>query len=240
MSKAQRNQNYIDKLKKNGKYDGHKQKRAEKMKEYRARKKAEEDEMSINAQLDAVATRRAAGRERVRQHRERAKAKANQENDTVSSASQSNSLPDLASIAYSNVQTLGKAVRKVSRALPNSPTKQKAVLARIVSNMNDDEKNELASAITSPPPKSRSVPNLMMLQQAVKEFYERDDISRVSPKQRDVKEYVCKETGEKQLLPTRHLELTIKEAYALFDEEQKKGDKGIELFWTFCLMNLRK
>lgn len=144
MSKAQQNKNLVEKLKRTGKYDEHKQKRAAKMKEYRAKKKDEELDESLATRANTIKERRAAVRERVRKHRELAKAKKSQENDTETNADQSiasqesTSLSDLTSVAYSNSQTLGKAVRKVKRAMSTSPTKQKAVLANIVSQMNED------------------------------------------------------------------------------------------------------
>ena len=115
-------------------------------------------------------------------------------------------------------------MNKVTRAFPVSPTKRKTVLARILSKMNDADKLEVVTAIT--PTRKNYVPNALLIKE-IREFYERDDISRTSPKIRDVKEYVSVDTGEKILLPTRHMILTMKEAFALFDEERKNAGKGI-------------
>lgn len=213
MSKAQQNKNYIAELKAASKYDAHKQNRAAKMRMYRQKKKNEENEMPLEIRADVIAKRRAATRESVQKCRQRKRAGSN---DAKSVASQdSTTLSDLSSVGYSSIQTLGKAVRKATRALPISPTRKRAVLARMIFDMNEADRTVLAVAITSPPPKTKSVPNVLSLRNAIREFYEHDDISRVSPKIRDVKEYVCPETGDKILLATRHMILTCKEACAV-------------------------
>ena len=79
------------------------------------------------------------------------------------------------------------------------------------------------------------VPNALLIKE-IREFYERDDISRTSPKIRDVKEYVSVDTGENILLPTRHMILTMKEAFALFDEERKNAGKSI---WNYSILHYK-
>lgn len=104
------------------------------------------------------------------------------------------------------------------------------MLAHIVSNLEDNEQHQLANAIISPQPRKHCVQKMEILKNAIKKFYERDDITRVSPKTRDVKEYACPDTGEKLLLPTRHMTLTTKEAWSLFNDQQEKAAKGIKIF----------
>lgn len=227
MSKAQQNKNYLAKLKTTPKYDEFKRKRTAKMRKHREKEKNVEDEMPLTEFVNVTQKRREAVRERVRKCRERKREKENTQNDTESIASRgSSNLSDLVSVGYGCTQTLGKAVSKVTRAFPTSPTRKKAVLARIISSMAEEEKVELANAIKSPPAKKQYVPNVM-INKAIKEFLARDDVSRVSPNARDVKEYLCPDTGNKILLPKRHMVLTMKEAFALFDEEQKRTEKGI-------------
>lgn len=214
MSKAQQNENYIAKLKATGKYGDYKDNRAAKTRLYRQKKKDEEKKMSLKEKANAVQKRREATLQRVR--------KQNQTEVKENSSSLSQVSPQ----GYNCVQTLSKAVKKSERAFPKSPTKKKAVLARIFSNMSEADKIDFNTAILPTKPKTKTFPNVLMLAKDVRDFYERDDISRVSPKMRDVKEYRCAETGEKILLPTRHMILTCKEAYALFKEEQNKSGKG--------------
>jgi hypothetical protein len=223
MSKAEQNKKYLQKLKTTPKYDEFKSKRAAKMRNFRNKKLKIEDGMPLNKFVDVVEKRRHAVRERVRKCRERKRQHKAKEN--ISNDKESCSLNTLASAGYRCVQTLGKAVSKVVQAFPSSPKRKKAVLASIVEKMLDVDKLELADAIRTPAAKKKYVPN-KTIDSAIKKFYIRDDISRVSPKARDVKEYLCPDSGNKMLLPTRHMELTIREAFALFDEEQKTTKQG--------------
>ena len=86
-----------------------------------------------------VKNRRDAVRERVRRCRERkrlAQINSNEQKETATVDIEENSRSILSS-GYNSVQALGKAVNKVTRAFPVSPTKRKTVLARILSKMND-------------------------------------------------------------------------------------------------------
>lgn len=125
---------------------------------------------------------------------------------------------------FGTVQTLGRAVRKVARVLPTSPRKKKAVLTHLVANMNESDKSILVNVVSNSKFKRGAAkPHLIT---SIRKFYERDDISRASPKTDDVKTYECPETGEKLYLPTRHMLLSLREAYALFVEESNKKDIG--------------
>lgn len=114
-------------------------------------------------------------------------------------------------------------MKKASHAFPASPTRKKAVLAKIVSDLDVDDRNELLEVISTVP-KRQSMNSEMI--QAIHDFYERDDVSRASPKMRDVKKSISAETGLEVLLPMGHMILTVKEAYALFAEERKTNEKG--------------
>lgn len=58
----------------------------------------------------------------------------------------------------------------------------------------------------------------------IRQFFERDDVSVASPKVNDVKKYST-DSGE-QLLPTRHLTMTLKEAYGIFTLDRENAEKG--------------
>ncbi|CAH0563057.1 unnamed protein product [Brassicogethes aeneus] len=220
MRKSQYNQNYTKKLKATEKYDDYKRRKTDYMRKYRENKKNIEKKMLFADLKKVVKDRREAVHERVKKYRER-------KSQEISKSSK------LGFVGYNCIQTLGKAVKKAKLAIPASPTKKRAVLANIVSKMDDKEKQEFINVIKSTPVKRKCIPNWILIK-AIYTFLERDDISRVSPKIRDVREYVCPETGQTKLLSTRHMLLTIKEAFALFDEEQKsKGESscGINYFY---------
>lgn len=91
------------------------------MKRNRAAKK--EIERKVDKELnDGIQKRRAVIRERVR--KSRAKAKQTMQIANQRQTSQVNSLSEVVAEIYSCLQTLGKAVKKVSHALPASPRKK--------------------------------------------------------------------------------------------------------------------
>lgn len=75
LSKAQKNKNYLEKLKTTKKYDDYKKRKADEQRARRQRKKEQEDELSQAKLNEMVLARRMADRER--QQRSRAKKKMN-------------------------------------------------------------------------------------------------------------------------------------------------------------------
>lgn len=130
--------------------------------------------------------------------------------------------------SYSSRATLGKAKEKAERALPESPTRKKAVLVSLFKDMDERERNELVNVISSKPSTITSKESTKFddIAKDVGQFYERDDISRVSPKTKDVYEQIDSLTGLAVLVPKRHMILTVREAYALYVEEKNAANKG--------------
>ena len=75
---------------------------------------------------------------------------------------------------YKTPQSLGKAVRKVSRQLPSSPRTRKAVISKIV---------ETTKLTFKDPNGNNQIPATTI--EEVKEFYFRDSISHQSPGRKD-------------------------------------------------------
>lgn len=196
------------------------------MKKYRLKKKDAENNLPDEERQDVIEKQREAVRERVKKHREHKMCDTSSQNDTESIRSQPSSLSDTVSDCYSNKRTLGKAVAKVSRAFPTSPRRKRAVLAQIVSNVDDTDRNQLVKVVASDK-NNTNAHEINRIDIAIGRFFERDDISRVSPKTRDIKTYICPRTGNEILLPTRHMVLSMKEAHALFVEERKRAEEGI-------------
>lgn len=180
--------------------------------------------MTARERKKLVKKRRKANLKHVKSHRQRKKDAAIAEKKSDASKKAATAAGKIIARSYSTVQTLSKAVKKVSNAFPESPTRKKAVLARIVSGMDKDDQEELLNVIASAAAKRNYVNPAMT--KDIHDFYERDDVSRMSPKMRDVKKRISIDTGVEELLPTRHMVLTVKEAYALFSEERKKAEKG--------------
>lgn len=190
------------------------------MRDRRMKEKAKENALSIEKKSDVINQRREANRKCVQRYRERLKFQPAPENTN----NVSENLNKIAKKSYSNAQTLGKAVKRAVRGLPKSPTKKKAVLAKIFEELNDNDRSQLVNAIT-PARYRKQIKDNTDLINVIQGFYGREDIAITSPKTNDVKEYTLS-TGEKTLLPTKHMTLTVKEAHALFCDERRSENKG--------------
>lgn len=225
MTGAERAKRRREKLKATSKHDEYKKKQAEIMRANRAKKKESEDNMNLTDAHAVIMKRREATRQRVAQYRAR---KSNPDNVPIENQSHNSSLSGIVSEVYSCSQTLGKAVKKVTNALPASPRRKKAVLTHIVSNLDQNEKETLINVVAKPKFARKSIPTALNTE--IRKYFERDDISRASPKVDDVEKYKCPETGEELLLPKRHMVLSLKEAHALFVQELKSKGAGMIAF----------
>ena len=116
MKKAEYNKNYLLKLKAQPNYADYKKKKAVVMRKCRQKKKVIEDDMPLNLRKRLEDERRKAVRDRVRLCRQR---KRLAQNET--------GMESVAPTAYASKQSLGKAVSKVNRVLPQSPRKRRTV-----------------------------------------------------------------------------------------------------------------
>lgn len=86
-------------------------------------------------------------------------------------------LSDVVSQSYSCTQTIGKAVEKVKRKLLASPQKQKAILAYIVSNMDEADKLDIVNVVNNSKHKRYSIPD--QVNADIRSFFEGNVISVV-------------------------------------------------------------
>lgn len=131
--------------------------------------------------------------------------------------------------SYKCVQSLGKAVNKVKKCLPSSPTKKVAVINKLLQDSSDSDKIGLFD-------KRGGTRVCNALDEStvskIEQFYERDDISRLTPGIRDVKSVKDLKTGKRKLLQKRHMNMTVREAYQLFiteNDDKVKLSKFYEL-----------
>lgn len=229
---AERDKKYVEKLKSSNKYDEYKKKKAEAMKKLRTKKKQQEQSMTAEELAHTLTKRREATRKRTKKYREQAKTRMDMQKVDEENSKQSIRLSKVVNASYSNVQTLAKAVKKVSLALPTSPRKKNAILATIVSHLDKPDQQTLVNVVENPKFKKSSITK----PDDIHKFYVRDDISRVSPRAKDVKAYKCPETGEELLFPARHMTMSIKEAYALFIEQQQKENLGMSYYYLYIFL----
>ena len=78
---------------------------------------------------------------------------------------------------YKRKSSLTRAISTAKKALSSSPTKRKAVCRHLSEEFDDKDTPPKMGRLSSLPKETTD---------AVKSFYERDDISRMSPGKRDV------------------------------------------------------
>lgn len=189
------------------------------MQKQRQLKKEKEKDMTPTESQKLIDMQRQKVRERVQKHRQQKKEQAVLELKANEAESSS----------YSNKATLSKAKKKVERALPSCPTRKKIVLMSLFNDLDENERDKLVNVLSPLNKSTRKSERFDKLVKDISEFYERDDVSRMSPKMRDVKKYTNNQTGTMELMPTRHMIMTVREAYALFIEEIVSKQEGIEI-----------
>lgn len=215
LSKAQKNKNYLEKLKNTEKYDGYKERKAKEQRERRQRKKEQEDELSVTKLNKIVHARRLADRER--KQRSRAKKKNEMMKAPVNEPKRS----------YNTTATFGKALTKTKKSLPKSPSKKEAVLIKLLGEVQNKDPGQLEKVLNSSSSQNQSASTKNAeLVADIRKFFLREDISVESPKADDVKKYST-DSGT-QMLTTHHMTLTLSEAYGLFVQERENAQKGEE------------
>lgn len=184
--------------------------------------KEQEDEISISERQKKLIEQRKIGRERTQKYR----AKKNASNKSM--IGQENVSRTIQK-SYSSSAALGKATSKVRKALPISPTKRHVVLSKVLREIGQSQQ---LNVVESDAKGQTPIRNIELLAN-IRTFYDRDDISRASPNEKDVKKYLC-ENGTKVMLPARHMLHTIKEAAALFNSEMSAMGKGIYAAIWLC------
>lgn len=121
----------------------------------------------------------------------------------------------LFSASFSSKQTLGKAVKKVTRCLPQDPSKKRIVIQTIAQSLG----------LISQSHHKRSTRQLSLkVKDDVIKFYCRDDISYQMPGKRDT--IVVRVNGIKSTHQKRILLYNIREAHQLFLSEYSVSTSG--------------
>lgn len=94
----------------------------------------------------------------------------------------------------------------------------------MIANLEENDKKDVIASITGT---TEEAPReLSELEVEIREFFSRDDVSCVSPKEKHVKSYICPMSGKAVQLPLRLMLLSLREAHALFTEERTRDKKG--------------
>lgn len=116
--------------------------------------------------------------------------------------------------SYKTKSALAKAASKTKKSLPSSPSKRKAVVANVLNSLSAKDKDEIIGTTNHPKTIKRGLSSAWVRE--IQQFYERDDISRMSPNVKDCRKFVNADTGEKELKQIRHLMYNVDKVYDLF------------------------
>lgn len=221
-------------MKLNGNYEEYKKKKADCEKSRRQRVKESLKKMTECKQKKFVENTRLRCLERVRKHRAKAKQlnppqeKTSSGDDKLSQLNNSvlHQLQGVQS-SYKTESAKAKATTKFRKGLPNSPSKQKAVIENFFNSLDDDTREEILFKKKKMNKGGKKGIGTELSEQ-IKQFYDRDDVSRMSPNTKDSRFYRNPTTGEKELKQKRYLILTLQQAYDKFLIENS-GEKNLIL-----------
>lgn len=225
LTNAERKRKYLDKLKANGQFDEFKKKK-------NAAEKCRLDRIKNGLELLPKAIRektkrlnRAYTRKKVTECRQRKK-NAIVSSEQTAHLSQPTALsqtvgPHTKACPYKTDSAISKAAAKLKRALPSTSEKKVAAVRKFLRCFNETEYQQIVCVETNSTSTRGIKPDVINL---VKSFYNRDDISRISPNVRDCRKFKDSITGIKELKQIRYLMYRLSDAYSLFLQHIRKGN----------------
>ena len=139
--------------------------------------------------------------------------------------------------SYRSNRSLGKAVNKLKKNLPCSPSKRKAVVTKLLFQ----ELPEIGKKLYQQKKSSKCLS--VETENKIKNFYLRDDISRKEPGRKDMVSVKNPETGKREPKQKCYMMMTISEAYELFVNEypesrvkNQNSSTSIHDLCTLCLL----
>lgn len=137
---------------------------------------------------------------------------------------------------YRTDSALTKAVEKVKSAFPRSHAKRKAVLVKLFHEMEEDDQIQIILGNSFIKHKTGHYLSEEIIQK-VHLFYERDDISRMSPEVKHTRKYLNSATGKKEIKQMRFLMYRLSEVHNLFIAEQATGNGNFPLVKSLSLLD---
>lgn len=127
---------------------------------------------------------------------------------------------------FNRPQSLGKAIKRSIRSLPQSPRKRQAVVSGLAKRFGVDLEKEMEASLTTT---SGNTGLAEEVQNAVRAFYFRSDVSYTMPGLKD--EMTVWTNGKKERLRKHYLTMFLREAFSVFQEINPAVSLG---FSTFC------
>lgn len=207
-----RMQKFRDNLKKDPK------RHREHLEKERHRDKKRRQAKKLNMDAVSLEERRKKDRERQRKCQQRKKQK-NLERICMTAT--------LSIGSYKCERALKKAVSKVKRSLPQSPSKRTAVLSEIAAEVLPVEISKKLRSNRKP---HCGISDAVI--KYVKEFYERDDIVRQCPGIKEWKSIKDKRSGKRIRVQKKYLTMSLRECYVQFKIEYPETKIGKSIFYS--------
>ncbi len=204
-------------MKANGEYETYKKKKATSEKERRDRIKNGLEQLPKAVREKTKRLHRAYSRKKMAESRQRKKGLLVEVTNNVSSSTDQTK-PEM---GYKTASARSKALAKVKRALPSSSAKKKELVSKLLRTFNDKDRLEIVENKSTESKPARGIsPSVIEM---VKSFYERDDVSRMSPNMKDCRKFVNQNTGSKELKQIRHLMYKLDDVYNMFVRHIQNG-----------------
>lgn len=219
-------------MKANGKFDEFKRQNAENAKKRRADLKAGLATLPKTERTRIMRLKREYTRRTVRECRKR-KNGENVTATTTSSVPSTSAHTDVGS--YKTPSALTKAVGKIRNSMPKTIQKTKQAVGKYLKSLDPADLHDILVDIGSVKPKSSrgiSAADVKLVQS----FYERDDISRMSPNAKDCRKFVDPTTGAKEYKQLRFLMYKLADVYELFEQHIREGKAELYVGFHWAIL----
>lgn len=204
-------------MKANGEYEAYKQKKNSSQNEKRDRIKVGLQQLPKAEREKIKRLNREYSRKKMAECRRRKKGLSAE----IVVQSTAKTSPNTSENGYKTASALSKAFTKLKRALPSAPAKKKQLATKLLRTFNDTDQQEIVANKSTEVKATRGVPQSVI--EMVKAFYERDDISRMSPNTKDCRKFVNPTTGLKEIKLIRFLMYTLSDVYSMFVKHIRNG-----------------
>lgn len=234
MTSAERKKRYIDKLKADGKYEDFLKNKAndERSRQHRIKIGLEQLPKAVRERTKRVNReyiRRNVVKCRARKKEIKNESQSGQPSVSATTKEESQSgqaqvlVPSEENGPYKTKSAWVKAVGKVKRSLPSASEKKKFIVTKMLRMFDKSDVLDMANQTHSNkiPKKNGLAPDIV---NEVKLFYERDDISRISPNMKDYRKFKDPVTGTKEMKQIRYLMYRLSDVHQLFLRHMQNGE----------------
>lgn len=231
LTAAERKKKYIEKMKATGQYDDFKKKKAADERDRQKRNKIGLEQLPKAVREKTKRLSRERNRNKAATYR---LLKKNQQVDVAERTTSIETVTSQSIEPYKTQSAASKAFTKIKRSLPSTTAKQKVMAKKFLRLFNVNDRNEIVSDVISPVTVRGSRALNPDVVKEIRTFYERDDVSRVSPNMRDARKFADPITGAKEIKPIRYLMYKLTDAHKLFLQHMLKGKDCVDLVMILC------